>query len=124
MYTNLIKEKMMLRASVFASLFFINPAAVFHGIGCCVALFIVPFSWHQRPHPSFPSPSEKGRRCITDPNFITTTSASHLYSSFLSKIPTFVGKEFLFYQPLRKARAVLVVPLMRDRDGAFQLFLI
>ncbi len=34
------------------------------------------------PHPSFPSPSEKGRCCIDDPNDITITSTLYRYSTF------------------------------------------
>src|SRR5687767_3727584 len=48
---------------------FVPPAG-----GLFILLFVT------QPHPSFPSPKEKGRCCITSPNFITTTSAIYLHS--------------------------------------------
>jgi hypothetical protein len=55
-----------------------------------------------RPHYPSVSPKERRRRCIGNPNFVTTASALYLYSS-LSKTPTkdrVIEKRRLFFVPL------------------------
>ncbi len=67
------------------------PALVILLIVPCVAHFIVPFA--TRPLPSFPSPKEKGRRYIANPNNTSTTSTSVLYSPFSESTISFSHSE-------------------------------